>query len=1112
VGIAHKDADGRFLRVNETYCGILGYSREELLTKSFRDITHPEDLAAELEQFARLIRGEIPHYSLEKRYLRKDGSTVWIDLSVSLQRDASGRPAYAIAILQDISERKRAEDALRLAGTRLELAMRGSGIGIWEIEMFDGVVESSHVTFTNVWEPFGYEGPECPTDHPAALALVHPDDRGPLEDAIRDYLSGAIREFEVEVRVRHKDGSYRWILRRGVAVHDPAGRPVRFAGTDLDITERKRRSLRQRALADAALRINASLSMAQPLTETFRVITDLAREIIGAHMAVTGRTVGQGWSQTSLVVSLSDRYEAWRSYDESPAATGIYSLACESNRPLRLTQAELLAHPAYRGFGAAAGRHPPLRGWLAVPVVGWDGRNLGLLQLSDKFEGEFTAEDEAVAVQLGAMVAVAIENWGLYEKVQEANRAKDEFLANVSHEIRTPLNAILGMTELTLDTPLADDQRQCLQTVKSAAEDLLAIINDLLDFSKIEAGKLELDAVDFSLRSALGDTLRALAMRAHNKGLELVCHVQPDTPDALIGDAGRLRQILMNLVGNAIKFTDEGEVVILVEPDGGPAPEGEIGLRFSVRDTGIGIPQDKQERIFRAFEQEDTSTTRKYGGTGLGLTIAVRLVALMGGKIDVESATGRGSTFSFTARFGRQLNPQEPVPARPPVALRDLPVLIVDDNATNRHILEEWLRGWQMEPTAVSDGAAAMDALWHAIALGRPYPLLLLDSYMPGTSGLSLAAMIRERSELASTRIILLTSGDLSADRVRSRRLSIEAYLLKPVPQDELLETILRVMSRSDPHSLPAREPAAATVPDAAPLRILVAEDNEFNSRHLERLLLRKGHSVQLAHNGREALALLGIEVPGGSGDRPASAGAEPPRPTSTTPAGTGDFDLLLLDLHMPLLDGFEVVRAIRDRERAGGRHLPVIALTARSRKEDRDRCLGAGMDAYLSKPLRTAELVAAIDRVVSARGTDRPDGPEADLHAGLLDPATLLAACGDDEEGLSEICQDLRVYAPERIAEVAAAFRNRDAPRLREAAHKLCGLISAFSTVAGDLASSLEDAAASGRLEEARPMVARLETMTHELIRQVDGLSYDRLLLEAEEADSAGPTDGGGP
>jgi PAS domain S-box-containing protein len=529
------------------------------------------------------MRGELPSFTLEKRYLRKDGSLIWVELFAALQRDAAGKPAYAIGIVLDISERKRLEAELSQAHARLELAVRGSNITILELNMPDGVLENGRwevVVFSD--QARGYDRSEWATDFAVAMARVHPDDREQVDRAMRAHLSGQAREYKVECRIQNKDGAYGWILARGMAVRDAEGRAICLMVAAIDITELKR--------AEEAL--------------------------------------------------------------------------------------------------------------------------------------------------LQAKAAAAA-----------ANRAKDEFLANVSHEIRTPMHAILGMTELVLDTPLTEDQRQSLKTVKGAADNLLGIINALLDFSKIEAGKLELEPADFSLRAALGGTLRTLAMRAHKKGLELVSHVQPDVPDALLGDAGRLGQVLLNLVGNAVKFTEEGEVVVRVEVLSDPAPAGEVGLRFAVSDTGIGIPPDKQAKVFRAFEQEDTSTTRKYGGTGLGLSIAARLVALMGGTITVRSEPGRGSTFAFTARFGRQPHPAEPVTARPPVLLYNLPVLIVDDNATNRRILEEWLRGWKLEPVAVGDGVAAMDTLWDAASVGRPYPLVLLDARMPDTDGLALGPPGSESEE-----------------------------------------------------------------------------------------------------------------------------------------------------------------------------------------------------------------------------------------------------------------------------------------------------------------------------------------------------------------------------
>jgi CheY-like chemotaxis protein len=472
----------------------------------------------------------------------------------------------------------------------------------------------------------------------------------------------------------------------------------------------------------------------------------------------------------------------------------------------------------------------------------------------------------------------------------------------------------------------------------------------------------------------------------------------------------------------------------------------------------------------------------------------------MGGGISVDSVPGRGSTFAFTACFELQPHPPETIAASPPPMLQGLPVLIVDDNATNLHILEEWLRGHAMEPTAAGDGVTAMAALWGGVARGRPYPLALLDGRMPDIDGLALAAKIRQQAELSATRLILLTSGDRPGDQARSRQLGISATLLKPLQQRELMETILRVIGHpGDPQGSSVSPPEVRPpVPEGlmgVPLRILVAEDNDFNRDLLEHMLGRLGLSAGMATTGREALALLKREP----------------------------FDLLLLDIHMPELDGFQVVGAIRERERMAGSHLPVIALTARSRKEDRERCLRAGMDEYLAKPFTAADLWATIDRVLrreEGRGM-RDEKRVAAFHssliprpsslgAGLLDPPVLLAACGGDSTMLRKMCRSLQSRVPEHLAAIRNALHDQDALRLSEAAHKFCGMLSAFSTVAGDQAAGLEDLAARGLLQEALPVVEQLDRGATELARQAGGLTVETLRKQAEAAD--GPNRATGP
>jgi len=910
---------------------------------------------------------------------------------------------------REVAERRRAQDYLRLLSTAVEQS--SEGIAIADLEGNLLFVNSAFATM------HGYEPGELVGKH---LSIFHtPEEMSSVEAANRQIKETG--EFTGEIWHVRRDGTVFPGLMHNSLLRDETDGPIGMIGTLRDISERKE--------AEEAL---------QRSREELRAILDnvgIGIALISPDMEIL--ELNRQMREWFPNIDAAQRPICYRAYNEPPR-DGPCSY-CPTIRTLRDGQVHESVTDTPAGDEV---RHYRI---VSSPIKDKSEKVVAAIEMVEDIT-ERTHAEERVAAAYRELEAVneelrrAIEQTNqLAIEAEMASVTKSQFLANMSHEIRTPMNAIVGMVELMLDTELTAEQREYLMVVRDSTDTLLHLINDILDLARVEAGRMELEAIDFHLRDSLGDSLKLLAVRAHEKGLELAYEIAPEVPDLLVGDPRRLRQVVTNLVGNAIKFTEEGQVVVRVETES--ETEQEAQLHFSVADTGIGIPEDKQRLIFEAFAQVDGSAARKYGGTGLGLTISAQLVEAMGGRIWVESEPGKGSTFHFTACLGVAA---EPLPALPtqPVDIQDLPVLVVDDNATSRRILGQMLSNWQMKPTVVGSGREALEVMQRARREGREFVLAVLDVHMPEMDGFTLAERIKQDPELAESRIIVLTSAGQRGDAARCRKLGIAGYLTKPVKQSELWDVIMLTLGAPPSERRPARLVTRHSLREGRQRRrILLAEDNEVNQKVAARMLEKRGHTVVVARNGREALEALQRDA----------------------------FDLVLMDVQMPEMDGFEAAAAIREQEKTTGKHLPIVAMTAHAMEGDRERCLAAGMDGYVPKPVRAGDLFAAIEQLLhAARELEVPPLEQAETEK-VLDMAALMDRVEGDKQLLREILLEYFKSRPRMMSEIERAIGHGDGKMLERAAHALKGAVGTLGAkVAFDAALRLETIGRGGDLREA--------------------------------------------
>jgi two-component system, sensor histidine kinase and response regulator len=945
----------------------------------------------------------------EEYVIGKQGQKTWLLTTKIPLRDEHNQIAGLIGLGRDITDRKRIDEELKTNEIQMFEAQRIAHLGSWEHDAGSGKVKWSH----EEWQIFGLDQREFGPSFEEFLAMVHPDDRHMIKNINeRSQQSKEIASFDY--RIIRPDGTLRVLRANGSILCDDLGQVVKITGTDQDITERKQ--------AEEALKQNEERyrTIIEDMTDSY-IETDLAGKFTFLNNQAA---IGQRRSKEQLM-GLSNRQ--YMDEDTVKRVGKAYKQIYLTGEPLKG-----LTYEMTRGDGTAY----------------YVEMNVSLIRDSQGKPVGFRAiaRDVTERKQIEAQLVEA------RDVALESARLKSEFLANMSHEIRTPMNGVIGMTGLLLDTELNDDQRDIAETIRSSGDALLTIINDILDFSKIEAGKLQFDVVDFDLRNAVEGTVELLADRARKKRIEFASFIHSNVPTALCGDPGRLRQILTNLTGNALKFTDRGEVIVAAEKEF--ETDTAVMVRFSVTDTGIGISEETQQKLFQAFTQADGSTTRKYGGTGLGLSISKQLVELMGGQIGVSSQPGKGSTFWFTTSFDKQ--PSGAVTRAPNIeSLAGLQVLIVDDNATNRKILAHQLTSWGMFYDEADSAPRALDLLRDAAVRGNAYDLVVLDLIMPEVDGFELARMIKEDSKISSVRLVLLTSAGQRGDGSRARDAGIAAYLTKPVRQSHLFDCLITVLSTPRERAkvtdsiAPSTLVTRHTLQEArkmSPKLILLAEDNMVNQKIAVRQLQKLGYRADVVANGREAVEALS-RIP---------------------------YDLVFMDCQMPEMDGYEASAEIR-RIEGEAKHTPIVAMTAHALQGDREKCIAAGMDDYVSKPVKVDELIRVLDAFFAEVSEDQVTVVKIAADASAVDVARFHEAMGDSPEEFSDILEVYVTHMSESLEKLEAALVARDHREVELIAHNCAGTSAncGMTAVVGPL-RELEEAGRAARLENASPLVAQ--------------------------------------